>query len=91
MTRATKILDALQTEGELTAPQVREAIGLASDTYGTQQAHAALRRMEGADLVKKVELGPKKQKQLRLGTTGRNPKVAFKITPAGRKALKAAA
>lgn len=75
----------------LTAPQLRDNLGLERGTYGTQQTHALLRNFTDKGWVEREEMSAKVAAKNRVGTTGRVPTTRFKITAEGKAALKAAA
>lgn len=89
--RQQKGLTALKSNRTgLTAPQLRDELGLSPDSYGTRQAHALLRDFAEKGWVTKEEMSEKVADKHRLGTTGRKPKTRFKVTAEGKAALKVA-
>ena len=89
-TKKVDALHALYVGETMTAPNVRDAIGY-EGSAGTRMTHALLRDLVEAGWVAKKPVSQKAKLELRIGHTGRPPAHVFKITAAGKKALKAAA
>lgn len=74
----------------LTAPYVRDNAIEQGGDYGTRRAHAVLKRLVDRGYVVKEEMSEKVALNNVHEDTGRKSTHRFKITPDGKKALKAA-
>lgn len=85
------VLTALKSNATgLTAPDVRDFAVEGEGDYGTRRAHAVLKRLVDRGYIVKEEMSEKVALNNIHEETGRKSKYRFKITPEGKKALKAA-